>query len=182
MKHIYIARHGLTDWNLVPKVQGVTDIPLNEGGLLQAGGLADNIIKSGVKIDKILYSPLQRAAKTAQIVSEKTGIQAVGEPRLIEQNFGKWEGWHKQSQDDNTFHEAKKQFMDSYETGESMFRLAQRIYNLLDELKNLDSDETYLLVTHGGIARVIHSYFNDMTNDEFAGFFLGNCEIKEYVF
>ena len=58
MKHIYIARHGLTDWNLVPKVQGITDIPLNEGGIKQAYGLAETIKKSGIKFDKILYSPL----------------------------------------------------------------------------------------------------------------------------
>ena len=49
MKHIYIARHGLTDWNLVPKVQGITDIPLNEGGIKQAYGLAETIKKSGIK-------------------------------------------------------------------------------------------------------------------------------------
>lgn len=72
--------------------------------------------------------------------------------------------------------------MDSYETGESMFRLAQRIYNLLDELKNMETDETYLLVTHGGIARVVQSYFTDMTNEDFSSFFLNNCEIREYKF
>jgi len=182
MKHFYMARHGLTDWNLVPKVQGATDIPLNEGGIKQAHALAENIKASGVKIDKILCSPLSRAAETARIVSEINNIPLQVEPRLIEQNFGKWEGWSKATPDDNTFHLAKQQFMDSYETGESMFRLAQRIYNLLDELKNTDSDETYLLVTHGGIARVVQSYFYDMTNEEFAGFFLNNCEIREYKF
>lgn len=176
-----MARHGLTDWNMVPKVQGATDIPLNEGGIKQAHELAKNIISSGTKIDKILYSPLSRAAETARIVSVKTGIPCQVEPRLIEQNFGKWEGWSKVG-DDNSFHLAKQQFMDSYGNGESMFRLAQRIYNLLDELKILDSDETYLLVTHGGIARVVQSYFTDMTNDEFASFSINNCEIREYKF
>lgn len=181
MKHIYIARHGLTDWNLVPKVQGITDIPLNEGGIKQANALAENVEKSGVRFHKVLYSPLKRAAETARIVAEHNGIPRQEEPRLIEQNFGKWEGWYDKG-NDHSFHEAKQQFMNSYDGGESMFRLAQRIYNLLDELKNKDTDETYLLVTHGGIARCIHSYFFDMTNDEYASFFLDNCEIKEYVF
>lgn len=95
MKHFYMARHGLTDWNLIPKVQGATDIPLNEGGIKQAYALADNIISSGAKIDRILCSPLSRASETARIVSEKTGIPMQVEPRLIEQNFGKWEGWQK---------------------------------------------------------------------------------------
>ena len=181
MKHIYIARHGLTDWNMVPKVQGMTDIPLNEGGIKQAHELAENIKKSGIKFDKILYSPLARAVETARIVAEENKIPMQVEPRLIEQNFGKWEGWEC-VKGDRTFHEAKQCFFDKYETGESMARLAQRIYNLLDELKQMPGDETYLLVTHGGIARMIQSYFYDMTNEEFSSFQLENCEIREYVF
>ncbi len=181
MKHIYIARHGLTDWNLVPKVQGMTDIPLNEGGIKQAHGLAETIKKSGIKFDKILHSPLVRAAETARIVAEENNIPLQVEPRLIEQNFGKWEGWEC-VKGDHTFHEAKKCFFDKYETGESMARLAQRIYNLLDELKEMPGEETYLLVTHGGIARMIQSYFYDMTNEEFSSFQLENCEIREYIF
>jgi len=185
MKHFYIARHGLTDWNLVPKVQGITDIPLNEGGMKQAYALAENIKKAiaedGVKIDKICTSPLKRAYETARIVSEVNNIPLEIEERLIEQAFGKYEGWQK-TENDNSFHVAKQQMAESYDGGESMLRLAQRIYNYLDELKNKDSNETYLLVTHGGIARVLHSYFEDMTNEEYASFFLNNCEIKEYKF
>lgn len=56
MKHIYIARHGLTDWNLIPKVQGMTDIPLNEGGLKQANALAQMIKDKNLHFDKILHS------------------------------------------------------------------------------------------------------------------------------
>ena len=47
-----------------------------------------------------------------------------------------------------------------------MMQLAQRIYNLLDELR-ADTDKTYLLVAHNGIARVVQSYFYDMTNEEY---------------
>ena len=130
MKHIYIARHGLTDWNLVPKVQGITDIPLNEGGIKQAYGLAETIKKSGIKFDKILYSPLKRAAETAKIVGQVNNISCEKEPRLLEQNFGKWEGWEC-VKGDRSFHDAKQQFADDYKKGETMMKLAQRIYNLL---------------------------------------------------
>lgn len=181
MKQVYITRHGLTDWNLVPKVQGMTDIPLNEGGLKQANALAENIKSQGLRFDKILHSPLIRAAETARIVAKMNNIPLEVEPRLIEQNFGKWEGWECKP-GEKTFHLAKQQFMDNYETGESMMKVAQRIYNLLDELKHTDSDETYLLVTHGGIARVIQSYFYDLTNEEFASFQLENCEVRRYTF
>ena len=65
--------------------------------------------------------------------------------------------------------------------GESMLQLAQRIYNLLDELRD-QTDKTYLLVAHNGIARVVESYFHDMTNEEYALAGIRNCELVEYHF
>ena len=59
-----------------------------------------------------------------------------------------------------------------------MLKLAQRIYNLIDDLKK--DDKVYLLVAHNGISRVIQSYFYDMENEEYAQFGIGNCEILEY--
>ena len=65
-----------------------------------------------------------------------------------------------------------------------MLRLGQRIYNLLDELKVRSEKEnkTFLLVTHGGIARMIHSYFYSETNEEFSSTNIDNCQVKEYCF
>ena len=60
-------------------------------------------------------------------------------------------------------------------------QLAQRIYDLLDELR-ADESKTYLLVAHNGIARVVRSYFYDMTNEEYAAFGIRNCEFVEYTF
>lgn len=181
MNHIYITRHGQTDWNLVPKVQGMTDIPLNEQGIKQAEALANFVKEENYKFDMILYSPLSRAAVTAKIVSELNGIPTKEEPRLIEQNFGKWEGWAN-NKEDKSFYLAKQRFADSYDGGESMFHLAHRVYSLLDELKAKPGNDNYLLVTHGGIARCIHSYFFDMTNEEYSLFSMKNCEIKKYDF
>ena len=62
-----------------------------------------------------------------------------------------------------------------------MMQLAQRIYNLLDELR-ADTDKTYLLVAHNGIARVVQSYFYDMTNEEYAAAGIKNCEFVEFTF
>ena len=61
-----------------------------------------------------------------------------------------------------------------------MLQLAQRIYNLLDDLKA--DDKTYILVAHNGIARVIHSYFYEMTNEEYGNFGVDNCAIARYDF
>ena len=181
--HIYITRHGESQWNVEGKVQGVTDTPLTANGIAQALELAKKIKESGIKIDEVLHSPLSRAADTAKIVAEENGLPLTLEPRLIEQNFGEYEG-HEWEKHPGVFHEAKKQFACDYNGGESMLRLGQRIYNLLDELKERSEKEnkTFLLVTHGGIARMIHSYFYSETNEEFSSTDTGNCEIKEYVF
>ncbi len=175
MKKIYFTRHGQTVWNVENKICGITDIELTEKGHEQAKELGKIIAEGNYQIDEILYSPLIRAADTARRISEITNIPMREEPRLKEQCFGKFEGTPRNGEE---FLKAKGHFLDSYEGGESMMKLAQRIYNLLDELK--EDDKTYLLVAHNGISRVIKSYFYDMQNEEYARFGIDNCEILEF--
>lgn len=174
---IYFVRHGETVWNVENKICGTTDSPLTEKGHRQAAETGEKIRGKGIHADLILYSPLSRARETARHISEMTGIPMTEEPRLVEQCFGKYESTPRNSEE---FREAKKQFLSRYEGGESMFRLAQRIYNLLDDLKKDERD--FILVAHNGIARVVESYFREMTNDEYAAFGLKNGEIREYRF
>lgn len=61
-----------------------------------------------------------------------------------------------------------------------MLQLAQRIYNLLEDIRREPGNKTYLLVAHNGIARIVQSYFQDMTNEEFAAFGIRNCQVLEY--
>ena len=178
MRELYFVRHGESLWNLEDKICGATDAPLTEKGHEQAVKTGKVIANSGIQADMILFSPLQRAADTARHISEITGIPARIEPRLIEQNFGIWEGTSPRKSE--AFQLAKQNFICSYGTGESMFRVAQRIYNLLDELK--DDEHTYILVAHNGIARFIKSYFQDMGNEEFAAFGVNNCEVCRFSF
>ena len=177
MSVIYFVRHGETVWNVENKICGATDSPLTELGHKQAVETAGKIVEMGIKADMILYSPLSRARDTAMHISEVTGIPAREEKRLFEQNFGKYESTPRNGKE---FQEAKKQFLCRYEGGESMFHLAQRVYNLLDDLKADGGD--YILVAHNGIARVVQSYFFEMTNDEYASFGIRNCEVREYSF
>lgn len=179
MGHVYFVRHGQTVWNVENKICGATDIELTEKGHQQAVETGQKILESGIQADEILYSPLVRAADTAKHISDITGIPARMEPRLIEQCFGKWEST---ARDGAEFQIAKTHFADRYEGGESMFHLAQRIYNLLDDLRMEADTKTYILVAHNGISRVIQSYFYDMTNEEFAAFGVKNCEIMRYEF
>lgn len=179
MGHFYFVRHGQTVWNVEGKICGATDIALTQLGHEQAIETGKKILEEHIQADEILYSPLVRAADTAKHISEITGIPVREELRLKEQNFGIWESTPRGGED---FKKAKQSFACSYETGESMLRLAQRIYNLLDEIKSQSDKKTYILVAHNGIARVVQSYFHDMTNEEFATYGIKNCEIKRYDF
>ena len=175
MSKLYFVRHGETYWNVENKICGATDIALTERGHQQAVETGKMLVERNIQFDEILSSPLVRASETARHISEITGIPMRIEPRLIEQNFGRFEST---ARDGAEFQIAKEHFLDSYGTGESMMRLGQRIYNLLDDIRQ--DPKTYLLVAHNGIARVVQSYFHDMTNEEYAKFGIKNCEVLEY--
>lgn len=179
MGHVYFVRHGQTVWNVENKICGATDIELTELGHRQAIETGKKILEEGICADEILYSPLVRAAETARHISEMTGIPARMEPRLIEQNFGRYE---TTARDGEEFAKAKEQFACRYDGGESMLHLAQRIYNLLDDIKAEADNKTYMLVAHNGISRVVQSYFYEMTNEEYAGFGVKNCAVLRYDF
>lgn len=179
MQHIYFTRHGETEWNIQKKICGTVDVDLTALGKQQAHELGRSILNRHLKIDKILCSPMQRAVTTAKIVSDVTGIPYSAEERLREENFGIFEGTPIEQIE---FYQKKKDFVYSFEGGESVLKVTQRLYNLLDELKNDYPDKTFLLISHNGLARVMHSYFNDMTNEEFDVYHIRNCEIIEYTF
>ena len=179
---LYFVRHGQTVWNVENKICGATDSPLTEKGHEQAREtgriLKETIDKGQIHIDQILTSPLSRAKDTADEIGKMTGLPVQVEPRLIEQNFGRWEGTPRDGAD---FRLAKENFCDSFSGGESMMRVAQRVYNLIDDVIAEES-KTFLFVAHNGIARIVESYFRDMTNSEFAAFGIRNAQVREYRF
>ncbi len=168
------------------EIMGRTDDKLSEEGKKQAQSAAERIASFPKEKlpDIILCSPLSRAKQTAQFVAdelEKTcgiKINVQYDQRLIEQDYGQMEGTSRLSPE---FAQSKKEFaLPTGKTGESHFQLAQRTYNILDEVCSTYKDKNVLLVTHGGICRVIATYFTPMTNEEYASWRADNCQIDEY--
>lgn len=87
---LYIMRHGKTDWNLKHKLQGKTDIPLNEEGRQMAREAGEQY--KDVHFDVCYCSPLIRAKETAQIMLKGRDIPIIIEDRLEEMGFGIYEG------------------------------------------------------------------------------------------
>lgn len=172
---LYVARHGQTVWNVRGKVCGVTDIELTDEGKEQAKILAEKV--SGCKVGIILASPLKRAQQTAGIIAERNALSVITEPLLTEQDYGIYEGADRRSEG---FLSNKRQFAFRYPGGESMMQVAYRIYGLIDRVKEQYYGKNVLFVTHGGVCRVIRTYFMDMTNDEYFNYSADNCQLEEY--
>lgn len=172
---LYVARHGETQWNAQNKICGRTDIPLTERGIAQAQQLAHQML--GKELDMIIASPMLRACQTAAAVSKTTGIPVQTDARLIEQDYGIYEGLDRKT---DGFLNNKRQFAYRYPGGESMMDVAYRVYSLIEELKEKYPDLNILLVCHGGVCRIARTYFEDMTNEEFFLYSEENATARAY--
>jgi uncharacterized phosphatase len=91
MTRIALVRHGETDWNRIRRIQGRSDVPLNETGRAQARRTASALLAE--RWDAVYSSPLSRASETAGIIAETLGLQpAIAVEALTERNYGEAEG------------------------------------------------------------------------------------------
>lgn len=172
---LYITRHGETMRNAEQRVLGRTDDPLSEKGVQQAAELAEKM--KDIEIDMIFVSPLSRARQTAQAVAEVKDLTPIVDERLIETNFGDFEGAPRYCEE---YQAAKRDHFKRYPNGESYFDMAYRIYNFLFEIKEKYADKRVLVVSHGGVCRIICNYFRDMENEEFVSHAFPNCGLEEF--
>lgn len=172
---LYVARHGQTDWNSKNLVCGSTNLPLTEKGIEQAEALGERVKSLG--IDVIIASPMVRAQQTAKAVSDATGLSVITDERLREHDYGAFEGFDRSNDE---YWTQKYQFAAKFPKGESVLQLAQRVYNVIDDVKKTYPDKTVLLVCHGGVSRMIKTYFEDMTNEEFFHYSPENAYLAEY--
>lgn len=152
---LYIVRHGETEWNRIHKVQGRTDIPLNDYGRRLASETGQGMKE--IPIDLAVTSPLKRAEETARIILKGRNIPLYEDERLQEISFGKFEGMCcKGEKDDPESEDFNRFFNDTGnyvppEDGESIAQLYARTGEFLEELtKRSDLKEKNILIsTHG---------------------------------
>ena len=175
---LYVIRHGQTEWNVLKKMQGSVDIPLNEKGIEQAYITKEKL--KDINIDLIFSSPLKRARKTAEIISDDMNVEVIIADELSERCYGEFEGINKLSFDYNEFWSYNKN--KNYDKAENVQLFFDRVYKFIDELKDNYSDKNILIVTHAGVVKAIECYANGMLPDEEIGPFLpGNCSVSEYI-
>ncbi len=178
----YIIRHGQTNWNKEGRIQGKTDIELNEKGIEQAKE-ARKILEN-YPIDMIVASPLKRARKTAEIINEVKNVPIIFKEELEERGFGDFEGKIRKEIHDEILDSeilANYSVNKEYKGIETIHDLCDRVWDLIDKLKEEYQDKNILLVTHGGVTRAISGYFNG-PNEEgiLEDLNLHNCEIRTF--
>ena len=167
-----LLRHGQTDWNIDLRLQGSTDIPLNDTGRAQALRAASTLNREDW--DVILASPLSRAKDTADIVAQELGMNVVVVPELIERSFGVAEGLD---------HASWRKLYESHvviEGLESLEDLRTRTVQLLDLIANEYSGKRVLAVSHGAFIRKV---LNIVTNGELPreGERLSNASLNRFM-
>ena len=172
---LYTVRHGETEWNIVNRICGRTDIPLTENGVEQAKETAENL--KGTHIDLVLVSPMLRARQTADVICQTLGLTYETDARLLEQDYGIYEGGHRFAPE---YLACKRNVFYNFETGESTAQLAHRVFGLVDELKEKYADKSVLLVCHGGVCRMVHMYFHYLDNEGFNAYRIPNAGVHFY--
>ena len=94
MTTLILLRHGETDWNRDRRIQGSTDIPLNDTGRAQARAAAEGLrVLIGDETPIVVASDLSRARETAQLVAAELGTDVSRlYPGLRERFYGEAEG------------------------------------------------------------------------------------------
>ena len=128
---VFVIRHGQTNWNLEGKIQGSTNIPLNENGIKEAE-VAREIVNS-LEIDLIICSTLDRAKQTAQIVNKDKNAPIIYDERIMERNYGEFEG---ASSKGINFREYLN-YYDNKEIkgGETIQEFCKRVFGFLEEIE-----------------------------------------------
>lgn len=175
---LLLTRHGQTDWNVELKIQGMTDIELNETGIKQAEKTREKL--KNEKIDVIIASPLKRARRTAEIIAEGRDIPLIIDKEIQERCFGKFEGKTPKEFDFDEIwnYKLNKQYEDAESTGE----LFERIQGFLEKIKENYENKTVLVVTHGGVTIPIRATLEGIPEgmEVLRGLGIDNCEVKEY--
>ena len=150
-----LLRHGQTDWNIDLRLQGTTDIAMNEVGINQIQTAALHLDQGW---DVVLSSPLGRARQSAEIVAKQLGIEAVEiEPLLLERAFGIGEGL--------TYAEWGEKFarLDDIPGAETKASVEQRARELLDLVSQRYAGVRVLAVSHGALIRFVLGAVTDGT-------------------
>jgi len=185
MATIVLVRHGETMWNRNKRVQGWAAVGLSETGHSQANTLASTL-QDRYSVDRVVSSDLRRTLETARPIGRAVGCEPVTDRRWRERNFGVLQGLAYRElflgYPEFTLTEVGYSAATARpEAGESLIDQRERVLDALSELvASLESDETVVVVTHGGPLYLVLGWLK--TYDIISTIMeqeQGNCAINE---
>ncbi|MBR5312763.1 MAG: histidine phosphatase family protein [Clostridia bacterium] len=153
---VCLVRHGQTDWNIIKRLQGRENVPLNDAGHAQAAVVSQLLEQSrshGVSFAKVCTSPLSRAYDTAKYITDSLHIDApVVLDNLIERDYGSLSGL--------TLDERHRLFPGGERQAgnvESVPQAASRMLRAIDDMLEVSARRSVIGVTHGGLINAVFS-------------------------
>jgi len=151
MTRFFLVRHGETEWNRIHRIQGSSDIPLNDSGRAQALKVGGVLARH--RFELIVASPLSRAMETATIIARRLGMPLpLPLPALVERHYGEAEG-------------ATREDLDRLFPGntpvpgrEERSEVQKRVIRALNDLAIRHPHADIIAVTHGGVIRSVVDY------------------------
>lgn len=155
MTLLTLVRHGQTDWNLDRRIQGSTDIPLNETGRADARAAAERLLAG--RHHAVYSSPLRRARETAEIIAERLGLPlqepvadvrerefGEGEGMLVEEYIAAYGDWHAPVPGAESLDEVGVRAISA------LHRIAREARR-----RSAPTAESVIVVAHGGVIRAV---------------------------
>ena len=176
---IILIRHGETDWNSQQRMQGHSNSDLSEVGRGQIQALGE--LMKNVSFDHIYSSDSLRARQTAEAITQYSGHTLQFDQRIREKNLGVFEGL--------TSTEAKERHPEIYrlfktagpnyviDEGESTQQLLERALEFIEEIRLRHPQERVVMVTHGGVVRVLMKHALGLSIDAPTRFIIKNTGI-----
>lgn len=177
-------RHGQTSWNLEKRTQGGKDSDLTTLGIQQAESLSKKL--ENIKLNSIYASPLKRAYTTAEIIAKNQNLSCILDDRLVEMNFGDWEGL--------THEQIKKSYPEEFKiwrsephmatipNGETISIVQERMVAFLNDIIIKSGDENILVVSHSATIKLLLLHILSMDLNHYYNLQQDNCAINLITF
>ena len=166
----YLARHGETEWSLLGRHTGLTDLPLTARGEQGARQLSERL--TGLKFAYVFTSPLQRAAETCRLAGFGEAAEVV--PDLVEWNYGKYEGLRT-----TEIHAERPDWMlfrDGCPEGETPSQVGARADRIIDRCRKANGNT--LVFSSGHILRVVAARWLGLAPSAGQYFILGTASVS----
>ncbi len=196
---LLLVRHGQTDLNVQKRLQGSSEIPLNERGRQQARETHEYVVANGIVPTKLISSPLGRAIETGctikgidisgygEILADNKPAEVEVEPDLIEMGFGIYEQ-RNMNEENPAFLDSCFNHPESYippEGGESYDEVLIRVQAVIEKMRHriyegeFKDDDVVMMVSHGAFSHGVFEYLKKTPRSAYWDVDFNNCAIAE---